>query len=110
MTRARVKPEPTGEGEGEGEGEQQQPQLEASEEQEQEQPPPRDDRNPLNHTTYDQLSLRTRVLLMKALCDWRLDEEPEPGVRDAVIDDAKFEPWQLRVDPLGWDCFGLGCS
>lgn len=70
----------------------------------------RDDRNPLHAQSYFQLPLRTRVIIVKALCDWQLetrDEEESVDRRDIrLFGNGKFAAEDLRVEPFGWDRHG----
>lgn len=57
--------------------------------------------NPFNtDTDFHSLSLRTKVLILNYLCDFRLDSA------DVELISNNFEPTSLRIEPLGYDALG----
>lgn len=57
--------------------------------------------NPFNaDTDFHTLTLKTKVLILNYLCDFRLDSA------DVELITNDFEPNSLRIEPLGYDSFG----
>ena len=66
-----------------------------------------DERNPMHKKSYFDLPPRTRLVILKALCDWQLethDDETNKEYRDMkLFRDGKLEPADLRVEPFADD-------
>ena len=66
-----------------------------------------DERNPLHKKSYYEIPARTRLVILKSLCDFQLetyDDETSKDHRDfKLLRDGKLEPDDLRVEPFADD-------
>ena len=65
----------------------------------------RDQRSPLHTQSYFEIPVTTRVVILKALCDWKLEtseDEYSKAEREHLIG-GKLDPDDLRVEPIGED-------
>jgi hypothetical protein len=68
----------------------------------------RDERNPLHAKTYYEIPVETRVTILKALCDWKLqttEDDASKQERDHLIG-SRLEPEDLRIEPIEQDKTG----
>ena len=62
------------------------------------------DMNPIANASYKDLSLRAKILILKALCDWKLQDDPNILSFIESMDDASLQT--LRPKPIGQDDHG----
>ena len=71
---------------------------------------PRDKRNPLHTLSYSDLDVRTRIFILKSLCDWQLEtiDHPDSTYRrdNKLFGNGKFEADDLRAAPFALDRHG----